>query len=191
MSVRERLVEAAGYRFVEDGTIQARLEDIRRDAGVSVGALYHHFPDKETLHTEAWLSALADYQSGYLQVLDQSEDAQQGVKDVVAHQLLWVAENRPAAALLYGARPSGSKASERLSAQNRGFFKRVLAWWRIHAHYGAVRDDLDPSLLQALWLGPTDNYCRHFLEGHIRKLPPAAGRQLADAAWATLKGGDR
>jgi hypothetical protein len=109
------------------------------------------------------------------------------VKGVVDHHVRWVAANRDSAALLQSGRPSGPRADERVTEQNRGFFKEVLRWWRIHAGYGAVRD-LDPELLHALWLGPAEEYCRHWVAGRSRKVPADAAHELADAAWATLKG---
>jgi AcrR family transcriptional regulator len=195
MASRERILQAATRRFVRDGVIATRIEDIRRDAGVSVGALYHHFGDKQTLHAEAFVQALAEYQSGFADVLQESEDAKGGVTGAIRHHLAWVAANRDAAALLYGTHPTGPGA-DRLADQNRAFFTAVLRWWRIHAGYGSLRE-LDPAPLYALWLGPANEYCRHWLAGRESKLPgtaadPAAvADDLAAAAWATLEAGDR
>jgi AcrR family transcriptional regulator len=194
MALRERILRAATRRFVSDGALGARVEDIRREAGVSIGALYHHFPDKRALHAEAFVRALADYQDGFVDVLQGSEDAESGVEGAVRHHLAWVAANRDAAALLLGERPSGARAGERLAEQNRAFFKAVLRWWRIHAGYGTLRE-LDPAPLYALWLGAAHEYSRHWLAGGDSKLPGAAAEpgavadDFADAAWATLKGG--
>jgi AcrR family transcriptional regulator len=192
MALPDRILLAATRRFVRDGVLATRVEDIRRDAGVSVGALYHHFPDKQALHAEAFVRSLADFQAGFVDVLQGSRDAESGVKEGVRHHLAWVAANRDAAALLLGEPPSGPSARERLAAQNRAFFTAVLRWWRIHAGYGSLRE-LDPATLYALWLGPAHEYCRHWLAGRDSKLPGAAAEPgsvadaLADAAWATLK----
>jgi AcrR family transcriptional regulator len=190
MSARERIIEAAGVNFTRRGLLRARLEDICRDAQVSVGALYHHFPDKEALHAEAWLAALSDYQRGFGETLQPSVDAERGVKDAVRYHLRWTVNNRDAALLLHDARPSGPGAIERLREQNREFFSHVLRWWRIHASYRAVRE-LEPDVLYALWLGPADSYARHWLRGNHRTQPGVVVDQLADAAWLTLKGPDR
>jgi AcrR family transcriptional regulator len=186
-TTQERIIEAATRSFVRDGVLVSRLEDIRREANVSVGAVYHHFPDKEALHAEAWIRALADYQTGFLETLANTAGAESGVKGAVDYHLRWVTANRDSAALLQSSRPSGPRAAEPLAEQNRDFFKQVLRWWRIHAGYGAVRD-LDPDLLHALWLGPAEEYCRHWVAGHNRKMPSASARELAAAAWAALKG---
>jgi AcrR family transcriptional regulator len=51
---RERIMEAARVRFAEQG-LDAQIDDIARDAGVGVGTVYRHFPNKEDL-----VEALAD-----------------------------------------------------------------------------------------------------------------------------------
>ena len=49
---RKRLLAAALRRFAEDGAVGVNLDDVRREAGVSVGALYHHFGDKRAILLE-------------------------------------------------------------------------------------------------------------------------------------------
>ena len=196
MTAHERILDAATRNFVRDGVFASRLEDIRRDAGVSVGAIYHHFPDKQALHAEAFVRALAEYQAGFVDALHESKDSESGVKGSVRYHLRWVAAHRDSAALLLGERPSGPAAGARLVEQNRGFFQAVLRWWRVHVGYGTLRE-LDPGLLHALWLGPAHDYCRHWLAGRASKLPgraaepTAVARELADAAWAVLGRGGR
>jgi AcrR family transcriptional regulator len=102
VSVRERIVDAASAGFVRDGVLATRLDDIRREAGVSVGAVYHHFPDKETLHADVWLLALAGYQQGFLAVLADGHGAEQGVREVVRHHVRFTVRNPDRAALLRG-----------------------------------------------------------------------------------------
>jgi hypothetical protein len=62
---------------------------------------------------------------------------------------------------------------------------RHSSTWRTHARYGAVRD-LDFDLVYALWLGPAQEYSRHWLGGEIRTAPIDVARELADAAWQAL-----
>jgi hypothetical protein len=62
----------------------------------------------------------------------------------------------------------------------------VLAWWQTHVHYGAVRE-LPLELIHALWLGPAQEYTRHWLAGHTRRPPSAVVEVLAQDAWNALK----
>src|SRR4051794_20894820 len=181
VAARDRILAAARTRFASDGVYAATLDDVRRDAGVSVGAVYHHFPDKERLAEAVWLDALERYQAGFLGVLRQSVGARAGVEGAVAHHLRWVAANRDDAVLLFGARPAAARQP------NRAFFRAVRAWWRENA--AELRDyDLDLDLAHALWLGPSQEYCRHWLAGRARRVPAALARELGEAARRTVKG---
>ena len=45
---RERILEVAKAAFTRSG-VNASLDDIAKEAGVGPGALYRHFPTRETL----------------------------------------------------------------------------------------------------------------------------------------------
>src|SRR5881275_2206803 len=109
MTARERILAAARHRFAADGVYSATLEDVRRDAGVSVGAIYHHFPDKERLAEAVWLDALERYQAAFLAALEGSGSAREGVVAAVERHLAWVAAHRDDAALLFSARPAAAR----------------------------------------------------------------------------------
>jgi len=179
---RERLLEAALERFAREGALGATLDDIRRDAGVSVGALYHHFPDKGALATTLYVELTGCFQEGFVAELRSHPGAEDGVKAGVAFYLRWVSSNRAAAALLLAGRP----ADEALSERNRAFFADVSGWWQAHVHYGALRD-LPLDLISALWLGPAHEYCRHWIAGRGRRVPTDVAGVLADAAWQSLR----
>jgi AcrR family transcriptional regulator len=182
-SARERLLRAALMRFHDDGALSATLEDIRREAHVSVGTLYHYFPDKAGLAAELYVELLAQFQDGFLAELRAHPSAEGGVKAGVRFYLRWVSANRPAAAVLLGERPRGQTT---LRDRNQRFFAEAMAWWQTHIHYGALRD-LPFDLIAALWLGPASEYTRHWVAGRARRVPAAAADVLADAAWLTLK----
>ena len=182
-SPRERLLRAALVRFDDDGALSATLEDIRREARVSVGTLYHYVPDKAGLAAELYVELLAQFQDGFMTELRAHASAEEGVKAGVRFYLQWVSSNRAAAALLLGGRPQDHAALHRL---NRRFFAEAMAWWQTHVHYGALRE-LPFELIAALWLGPAHEYTRHWVAGRARRVPTADADVLADAAWLTLK----
>src|SRR3954452_18574586 len=123
-AARERILQAARRRFAADGVYAATLDDVRRDARVSVGAVYHHFPDKQRLAEAVWLDALERYQAAFLAVL--GEDARETIVAGVHQHLRWVAAHRDDAALLFSARPAAARE------HNRPFFGAVRAWWERH-----------------------------------------------------------
>jgi AcrR family transcriptional regulator len=180
---RDRLLAAALARFDADGALGATLEDIRRDAGVSVGALYHHFPDKTALASALYAELTGEFQEGFLAELRAHPDAEDGVKAGVRFYLRWVSANRAAAAFLLSGRPQGDSE---LRDRNRRFFKETTAWWDTHVHCGVLRR-LPFDLIHALWLGPAHEYTRHWVAGRAKRVPGTVAGVLADGAWQTLK----
>lgn len=181
-STRDRLLDSALKRFASDGVLTTTLDQVRAGAGASVGAIYHHFPDKEALYDAVRGRALADYQAGFAAELESHGDPEAGIRAIVSFHFRWCAAHRDAARLLLDARPL--EAPE----LNRDFFPRIASWWRPHAHYGTVRD-LDFLLIHALWLGPAMELTRHWLDGDTPKPTSSQIKLLANAAWASLKKG--
>ncbi len=93
MPIHSLLLDAAEDHFARRGVLATRLADIRQEAGVSVGAVYHHFPNKEELYLQVWLRALADYQDGFRAALAECADARSGVEGAVVRHLQWVSGN--------------------------------------------------------------------------------------------------
>jgi AcrR family transcriptional regulator len=181
-SARTRLLDAALVRFAADAPVAVSLEDIRRDAGVSVGALYHHFEDKAALVDALYLELTRHVQEVFLAELRAHPSAEDGIKAVVRLYLRWVSSNRAAAGLLLGHRPDPRALGE----LNRPFVAEVRSWWDTHVHYGTLRA-LPFDLMHALWLGPAQEYTRHWLAGQVKRVPRAVADVLADAAWNSLK----
>ena len=181
-SARDRLLAAALRKLATQSPAAVSLEDIRREAGVSVGALYHHFPDKSTLIDALYLDLTRRVQADFLSELRAHQAAGDGVRAIVRWYLRWVTANRTAARVLLGHRPERSE----LRDMNRGFFEDVLTWWQTHVHYGALRA-LPLDLIHALWIGPAQEYTRHWLSGEVKRMPRSVADELADAAWNALK----
>ncbi|HWF53614.1 MAG TPA: helix-turn-helix domain-containing protein, partial [Solirubrobacteraceae bacterium] len=175
-------LDVALERFGVADPVTVSLDDIRREAGVSVGALYHHFADKAALLEALYLDLSARFQAGFLAELRSHPAAEDGVRAGVQFYLRWVAANRAGATVLLGHRPD----SAALRKLNRAFLEEVLAWWRTHVHYGTLRE-LPLDLIHALWLGPAQEYTRHWITGHTRRPPTSAAEALARAAWDSLK----
>jgi AcrR family transcriptional regulator len=181
-SARSRVLHAALVRFAAEPPVAVSLEDIRREAGVSVGALYHHFEDKTALVDALYLDLTRRVQEMFLAELQAHPSAEDAIKAIVRLYLRWVSGNRAAAGVLLGHRPDHRALRE----LNRPFFAEVKSWWDTHVHYGTVRS-LPLDLVIALWIGPAQEYTRHWLAGQVRRVPRAAADVLADAAWNALK----
>jgi AcrR family transcriptional regulator len=181
-SARVRLLAAALQKLASQSPAAVSLDDIRREAGVSVGALYYHFQDKEALIDTLYLELTREVQDDFLSELRTHRSAEEGVKAIVRYYLRWVSENQAPAKVLLGHRPDRGE----LRDMNRHFFDGVLSWWQTHVHYAAVRA-LPLDVIIALWIGPAQEYTRHWLSGRGKRVPRTVEDVLADAAWTALK----
>ncbi|AZP83001.1 TetR/AcrR family transcriptional regulator [Mycobacterium avium] len=65
---RQRLLEAATAAFTAHGALVS-LESIARDAGVGIGTLYRHFPNREALVEAVYRAELAEVAAAAAQLL--------------------------------------------------------------------------------------------------------------------------
>lgn len=59
-ALRDKVLETALTLFSDNGYFNTSIHDIRREAGVSTGAIYHHFQNKETLARSLYDSLLGE-----------------------------------------------------------------------------------------------------------------------------------
>ncbi len=175
-------MQSARRRFAADGALAATLDEVRRDAEVSVGALYHHFPDKPALAAAVYAQVMGEYQSGFVTMLRRHDSAEGGIRGGVAHHLRWVSANRSEAALLLGDRLDSAELQE----FNRAFFADVRDWWRPHHNYGALRP-MHAGVTAALWFGPAQEFSRYWIAGDEPRMPRGVVKTFADAAWKALR----
>lgn len=179
---RSRLLRTARHRFAADGPLAPTLDEVRREADVSVGALYHHFPDKQSLVAAVFAEVMAAYQDGFVDMLSRQHTARDGIRGGVAYHLRWIAGHRADARLLLGDRID----SVELQDANRRFFRAVDTWWKPHCTYGILRP-MNRGVTAALWLGPAQEYSRYWIDGPQVRVSPTVINTFADAAWVTLR----
>ena len=161
-------------------------------SGASVGSLYHHFGSKEGLGGHLFLRALASFQDAFAGELRERADAEGGIRAGVRVQLDWALRAEPDLArflLFQGGDAARGSAPGELEERNRAFYREVLAWWRPHVTYGALRD-LDPDIAYSLWLAPSQQYARLRLGGRTSVPIKRAAAELSDGAWSALSKGD-
>jgi AcrR family transcriptional regulator len=187
-SRRAVILDAALAVFLRRGVAAASIEEIRRRSGTSIGSIYHHFGSKEGLAAALYLEGLGDYQRGLLAVLEEHDDTRGGIEAGVRYHLEWIVGNPEAARYLFaGVDPAVALAGGReLRQMNRRFFGAVLAWLSPRVERGELRD-APPDVLHALWVGPSQELCRHWLAGRVDVSPLDAAATLAEAAWQSLR----
>lgn len=180
---RDRLMSVARRRFAAEGMIAPTLDELRREAEVSVGSLYHHFPDKPALAAAVYAQVMTEYQDGFLAMLREQVTAEDGIRGGVRNHLDWVAAHRGEAALLLGDRLDSAALRE----SNGNFFAGIRDWWRPHHTYGALVA-MQPGVTAALWLGPAQEYARYWVAGRAPDMDSEVVETFADAAWKALRG---
>jgi len=187
VATADRIAEAALRLFTVHGYAGASMEQVRREAGVSNGSLYHHFPSRADLAARLLVEGMGRSQQVVLNVLDDASDGEQGVRDVVHAQLGWVQEHAELAQLLYGDLPDEVllAAEPAFGEQNRHYVDVVGGWLRAQAAHGTlVRVPF--GVAHALWLGPGQEFARHWLRGRSKLAPTEVADALAEGAWAAL-----
>jgi AcrR family transcriptional regulator len=182
---RDRLLRVARRRFAVDGALTPTLDEVRREAEVSVGALYHHFPDKPALAAAVYAQLMSEYQAGFVETLRGQQTAEGGIRGGVSYHLRWVSGHRGEAKLLLGDRLESASLRE----ANREFLAAVRDWWRPHHTYGALRP-MRLGVTAALWLGPAQEFSRYWIAGGEPTMPRDVVDIFATAAWTALRAND-
>lgn len=183
----DRIAEAALRLLTVRGYAGLSMEQVRREAGVSNGSLYHHFRSRAELVARLFAEGMTAAQETALRTLNHSEGAQAGVRGVVRAQLAWVEKRPELARLVYSDLPDEVllAAEPSFSDGNRRYVDTVRAWLDAHMRQGTlIRRPF--ATAHALWAGPTQEYCRHWLHGRAHLTPTEAADDLADGAWAAL-----
>jgi len=188
-STAARIRDVALGMIAEVGYAAISMEDVRREANVSNGSLYHHFPSKAALAAGLYVDGMGQCQSIILDALATSGDAHDGVERAVLEYLVWIDGHRDIASLVFADLPDQVLlASEPdFSTANRRYVDAVRRWLADHAREGRIID-APFEVVHALWIGPAQEYSRHWVRGRTRARPRRVAPDLAAAAWRSLRG---
>src|SRR5215203_4575075 len=106
------LVTSVALRlFGTQGYSQTSMEQIRQQAGISNGSLYHLYRDKAALAGRVYRQGMAECQDGILQSLRPARGAEDGVRRAITFQAGWVDANAELARLVYADLPDAVLAA--------------------------------------------------------------------------------
>jgi AcrR family transcriptional regulator len=178
---------AAVKLFGTRGYAATSMEQVRRAAGVSNGSLYHLYPTKAALAARLYGDGMQDCQHGILHAVESASSPELAIRGAVLFQATWVDQHVERARLTYADWHDEVvvAAAPRLHESSRAYVRIVERWLRDHIANGRLVDGPFP-VLHALWLGPTQEFCRQWLSGRARLRPRQVAGQLADGAWRTL-----
>lgn len=148
---RERLLESAHAVFAEQGS-KVALEDIARHAGVGIGTLYRHFPNRATLLEGLLHQRLIELKAGALELADQDLNPKEALWRW--HQLLLrhLSTYRGLATSLTG---TGSDPTSPLNQACQAAQESGAALLRAAQEAGQARDDISATELFLLTAGAT------------------------------------
>ncbi|WP_018935046.1 TetR/AcrR family transcriptional regulator [Thioalkalivibrio sp. ALJ24] len=83
-TLRKLVLDTALERFSADGYFNTSIHDIRRQAGVSIGSIYHHFGNKEALAKALYDDLLQRMDAGLQQVMEEGQDCRARCDGIIA-----------------------------------------------------------------------------------------------------------
>src|ERR1700736_6123173 len=101
---KQLILEAALATFAELGYEHATTGHVLARAGISNGALFHHFPTKDAIAEALYLRGIESYQEGLLRALERNRGADAAratIGAAVHHHLAWVEANTDLARFMY------------------------------------------------------------------------------------------
>lgn len=187
---KQVILDAALATFAEFGFEGATTGHILARAGVSNGALFHHFPTKDAIAEALYLCGIESYQRGLVETLERHRGpkaARSAVKAAVHHHLAWVEANRDLAWFMYErGRPDWQPAhGTAVRKLNRTTARHVHDWMSPLVKAGVIRN-LPLAVLAAFINGPAHFIARRWLSGLIPARPSSFADVLADAAWVAI-----
>jgi len=174
--------------FNEQGIEATTIEMIRAECDTSVGAIYHHFGNKEGLVAALFFTALEDQGRLRDAYLDAADSTEEGVQALVFSYVDWVEQQPQWARFQYHARFAVTKGpfKEDLAERNKTRNLR-LRQWLAESGRAAQLQDLPAELLPSLIIGQADSYCRAWLAGRVKGSPTDYREVLARAAWRSIR----
>jgi AcrR family transcriptional regulator len=190
VEIRERILRAALECYTELGYDRTTVALIRERSGVSNGALFHHFPNKEAIASALYLAAMRSVQEGYWATLNERPATlRDAVGGIVGKMLAWIESNQQWARFLYarGQLDWSTDAAGELRTINRDLVLAYRDWLDPFITTGQVRD-LPMVVMVAVVTGPSHAIAQRWLAGQIDGSLVSYADDLIDAAVAGLSG---
>lgn len=173
--------------FNEAGIEATTIETIRARCDTSVGAIYHHFGNKEGIVAALFFAALDDQGALRDQHLSNAHTAEQGVAALVRSYVEWVDAEPDWARFVFQGRfaVANGPFKEELLSRNQQRNRQLSEWMTGEGRREAF-SHIPAELLPSLIIGTAESYARAWLSGRVKHSPTAYADLLAQAAWASI-----
>ncbi|NQZ99438.1 MAG: TetR/AcrR family transcriptional regulator [Myxococcales bacterium] len=159
---RDAILAAAAKEFAERGFEAASYNRLIERAGVSKGAMYYYFDDKQDLYVTTVGHAVAVLQAaiGELDDFDDADDFWTALIDLYQRVLVFFLEEPVMAALLKGVTHPPPAAASGVDRSQSQAMERFAKYFEAVIHQGVrvggLRDDVPADLLLEILLGMGD-----------------------------------
>lgn len=186
-SLKREILTAALDHFNTQGIEPTTIEAIKAACSTSVGAIYHHFGNKDGLIAALFFCAQDDQARLLQSYLSKAQSPQDGVHAMVFSYVDWVTAEPELARFQFQARSFVAKGpnAQDLAERNKVRNKAILAWFAQPERKGALAK-CPPELLPSLIIGQAESYCRAWLSGRVRTSPEKHRMAMAVAAWNSI-----
>lgn len=93
-NLRQTILDTALKLFSTKGYFNTSMQDIRRSANISIGAVYHYFSSKEEIASALYDALLKEITDDFLKIKDQCDTAHDQCKAIMKH-LFDLTESKP------------------------------------------------------------------------------------------------
>jgi AcrR family transcriptional regulator len=178
--LREALIESALELIAQDGVHGFSIAEASRRIGVSSGAPYRHFADRDELLAAIWARALDVLRAMYLDSITPAEPAAHRLAALARAYVRFAAEHRPM-----------FETALRAGIDKRRYSELLRADERVDAIFAALVKEIcgDPDAAQALAIAVEATAHGHavlMLDGDYGDGPDAAADAERQAGAATL-----
>src|SRR5262245_24010410 len=186
---RESILKAALGCFIGNGVEATTIEDLCRDAGCSIGRIYHHFGNTEGVAGGLFIDGIQRLTTDPLSKLKRCDSAETGVRTVVTQYSDWVTAHRDLARYLLNSRDIAfsPETKDQLRSIHRDHIGEVFRWFGPYVRDGKMKA-LPADTYVPIISGPIQDYTRHWLAGQVKDSPAKMKNVFADAAWNAVRG---
>lgn len=180
---REQLLAAALGVFAGRGLDGASMNDVADAAGVTKPVLYQHFASKRALYQALLEEVGASLRTAITKATVEASTPREQVERGFAAWYRWINDERDGFRLLFG---SGTRRDSGFAATVRGVEDALAG-----AIAPLIQADVDADHQRILaWglVGMAEASARRLVAEPVPFDPERVGHQLADLAWAGLRG---
>lgn len=174
--------------FLDYGLETTSIEMIREKSESSVGAIYHHFKNKEGIVAALVFAALEDQAQLRERYLQEAHSLQQCLYALIYSYTDWVSDQPEFARFLLLAHFNVMQGEYRPQLDEKNKLRNQQIASQI-GHYTEAKllRAVPAELMMSLVIGATESYSRAWLSGKVSTTPSLYRETLAQAAWDSLQ----